>query len=300
MDVAGDQDPTPARVPHDRFAVAFQLAPTGMLLLDADGVVLDANAAAAELSGVPRDQLLGRPSLRLLHPEDRALVRTWISDLLHGSATSTSGERRLLRSDQAVTWVHLSMAALPGDPPGFVVHLIDITERRETEAQFAHQALHDSLTGLPNRTLLFDRLAQAVHVAQRSGPGVTVLYIDIDNFKTINDTRGHAVGDLVLSEVAIRLLRVLRPADTVARLGGDEFAVVAEGLPEDAAADLAGRVREAVRPPIRLAAGEQLEVAASVGMAHSSSVPLDVDLLLSAADAAMYRAKQESRERGDR
>jgi diguanylate cyclase (GGDEF)-like protein len=147
--------------------------------------------------------------------------------------------------------------------------------------------------------LLFDRLAQAVRAALRGGPGVTVLYLDLDDFKTINDTRGHAVGDRVLIEVADRLVRVLRPADTVARLGGDEFAVVAEGLPEDAARELADRVAEAITEPIGLVeSAEFLPIAASVGMAHSATVPLHVDTLLSAADAAMYRAKQRTQEPG--
>ena len=146
----------------------------------------------------------------------------------------------------------MSIALLPGNPAAFVVHLIDITERRDTEARLAHQALHDPLTGLPNRALLFDRLAQAVRAALRGGPGVTVLYLDVDNFKTINDTRGHTVGDRVLRVVADRLARVLRPADTVARLGGDEFAIVAEGLPTDAAQELADRVADAINEPVPL------------------------------------------------
>jgi diguanylate cyclase (GGDEF)-like protein len=186
------------------------------------------------------------------------------------------------------------MARLPGSPPTFVVHLVDVTERRETEARLAHQAMHDSLTGLPNRALLFDRLALAVRAAQRGGPGVTVLYLDLDNFKLINDTRGHAAGDRVLSEVADRLLAVLRPADTVARLGGDEFAVVAGGLPVEAARELAERIEDAISAPV-----DDIPIEASVGMAHSSAVPLDVDALLRAADAEMYRAKQRNRERRD-
>jgi diguanylate cyclase (GGDEF)-like protein len=142
--------------------------------------------------------------------------------------------------------------------------------------------------------LLFDRLAQAVRTALRGGPGVTVLYLDLDNFKTINDTHGHAAGDRVLVEVADRLARVLRPMDTVARLGGDEFAIVAEGLPESAARDLAERVVDALSAPVG-----DLPISASVGLAHSARVPLDVDALLSAADAEMYRAKQRGRRSAD-
>ncbi len=118
--------------------------------------------------------------------------------------------------DGRTTWVQLSLARLPDRPTTYIAHVLDISERRETEARLAHQALHDPLTGLPNRALLFDRLAQAVRSAARGGPGVTVLYLDLDDFKAINDTRGHAVGDRVLTAVADRLARVLPQADTVA------------------------------------------------------------------------------------
>jgi diguanylate cyclase (GGDEF)-like protein len=174
-----------------------------------------------------------------------------------------------------------------------------VIERKRAQERLAHQALHDPLTRLPNRALLFDRLAQAVRAALRGGPGVTVLYLDLDNFKTINDTRGHAVGDRVLQVVADRLAGVLRPADTVARLGGDEFAVVAEGLPPDAAGELADRVADAISEPVPLGPGEPpLPIATSIGLAHSAYVQLDVDALLTAADAEMYRAKQRGRNAG--
>jgi diguanylate cyclase (GGDEF)-like protein len=125
---------------------------------------------------------------------------------------------------------------------------------------------------------------------------VTVLDLDLDNFKTINDTRGHVVGDRVLQVVADRLARILRPADTVARLGGDEFAVVAEGLTPEGGGELAERVAEAISEPVPLGPGESpLPISTSIGVAHSARVLLDVDALLTAADAEMYRAKQRSR-----
>lgn len=285
-----------AGLPDRRFAEAFHVASTGMLLLDDRGGILDANAAAGQLMGLAVPAAVGRSSLRLVHPEDRSLVRTWLAALQDGTSATVGGERRIVRPDGSTTWVQLSLARLPDQPTTYIAHVIDVTERRETEARLAHQALHDPLTGLPNRALLFDRLAQAVRSAGRGGPGVTVLYLDLDDFKAINDTLGHAVGDQVLTAVAERLARVLRPADTVARLGGDEFAVVAEGLPEDAAQELAQRVAHALSQPVALGNGaSDLPVVVSVGVAHSSVVPLDVDVLMTAADADMYRAKQRNR-----
>ena len=143
---------------------------------------------------------------------------------------------------------------------------------------------------MPNRTLLTDRLGQAVRAAARDQGGVAVLYLDLDGFKQINDTYGHATGDQVLVEVARRLRAAVRPADTVARLGGDEYAIVAEGLPAPDALALAQRIREALEPPIG-----GLSVDASVGTAHSSKVGLDADALLRQADAEMYRAKRRRR-----
>jgi diguanylate cyclase (GGDEF)-like protein/PAS domain S-box-containing protein len=288
--------PDGPRLPDRRFAEAFHVASTGMLLLDARGAILDANAAAEQLMGIAVVDAVGRDSLHLVHPEDRDLVRTWLGALEDGTSAAVGGERRIVGPDGSTTWVQLSLARLPDRPTTYIAHVLDVSERRETEARLAHQALHDPLTGLPNRALLFDRLAQAIRAAARGGPGVTVLYLDLDDFKAINDTRGHAVGDRVLTAVADRLARVLRPADTVARLGGDEFAVVAEGLPEDAAQELAARVAVTLSQPVSLGSdGSELPVVASVGLAHSAAVPLDVDALMTAADADMYRAKQRNR-----
>jgi diguanylate cyclase (GGDEF)-like protein/PAS domain S-box-containing protein len=278
-----------ARAAEQRFAAAFQVASTGMLLLNAEGAVLDANAAMRTAAGADPSQLVGRSSLELLHPEDRDTFRAWLQALGERTVNVVSGELRVVAVDGSQTWVFAALAPLPGEPATFIVHLMDITERRENEARLAHQALHDPLTGLPNRALLFDRLALAVRSVDRGSPGVAVLYLDLNNFKEINDTHGHAAGDRVLVEVAQRLVGALRPSDTVARLGGDEYAVVAE-LPEPAAHELAQRITQVLSSPV----GEFV-ISASVGVAHTENVPPDVDALVRAADADMYRAKQRSR-----
>ncbi len=275
---------------EQRFSAAFHEAPIAMLLIDPVGVVLDANPALGELVGDDPRALVGRQSLRLVHRDDRDSVRTLLRTVAEKDQAVEPKEWRLERADGRQVWVQGSVAPLPGEPKMLVLHLIDTTERRENEAKLAYRALHDPLTGLPNRTLLTDRLEQAVRaVVREKAGGVAVLYLDLDDFKDINDTYGHATGDRVLIEVARRLRGAVRPADTVARLGGDEYAVVAEGLPAPDALALAERVREALRPPIG-----DLSVMASVGSAHSSDVGLDAEALLHEADAAMYRIKRRT------
>jgi diguanylate cyclase (GGDEF)-like protein/PAS domain S-box-containing protein len=276
---------------EQRFAAAFHEAPIAMLLIDPDGTVLDANPALGDLVAEDPHGIVGRQSLRLVHHDDRDDVRRLLHSVAERDRASPPMEWRLEQLDGTIVWVQGSVAPLPGEPKMLVLHLIDITDRRITEARLAHRALHDPLTGLPNRTLLLDRLAQAVRAADRDhGAGVTVLYLDLNDFKLINDTYGHATGDQVLVEVAQRLRAAVRPADTVARLGGDEYAVVAEALPPIEAAALAQRLREALTPAI----GDML-VVASVGIAHSSKAGFDPDALLRQADADMYRSKPRGR-----
>ncbi len=275
---------------EQRFAAAFHEAPIAMLLIDPVGVVLDANPALGQLVNDDEHALVGRQSLRLVHRDDREAVRELLRSVAETDDAGPPLEWRIERESGDQIWVQGSVAPLPGEPKMLVVHLIDITERRANEARLAHRALHDPLTGLPNRTLLTDRLAQAVRAVERDQGGVAVLFLDLDGFKEINDTHGHAAGDQVLVEVARRLRAAVRPADTVARLGGDEYAIVAEGLPPPDALALAQRLREALTPPI-----SGMMVGASVGTAHSNAVGLNADALLRRADADMYGAKPRRR-----
>jgi diguanylate cyclase (GGDEF)-like protein len=173
---------------------------------------------------------------------------------------------------------------------GVVVTLHDITERRKLETELKHQAFHDSLTQLPNRALFVDRVEHALARNGRHRERVAVLLIDLDNFKVINDTRGHAVGDELLAQVAKRLRSVLRPGDTCARLGGDEFAILAEGLMSaDEAGQLANRLAERLRAPFDIG-GVAVSGGASIGVS-TSEYGSDASVLLRQADLAMYAAK---------
>jgi diguanylate cyclase (GGDEF)-like protein/PAS domain S-box-containing protein len=203
-------------------------------------------------------------------------------------------ESRQLESGQ-VNWTLTTKTPLH-DLSGTVVGLLGITreinELKRAEMTLEHLATHDTLTGLPNRYLMFDRLNQLLVRAARYGLSFAILFIDLDGFKRINDSRGHDVGDLVLRGVAERLTRNLRAADTVARIGGDEFVVLLESLRAgpDAIA-LADKIRSAVGMPFALPGGDAA-VTVSIGIGQYPDDGRDAEELLKAADVAMYRAKR--------
>jgi diguanylate cyclase (GGDEF)-like protein len=170
-------------------------------------------------------------------------------------------------------------------------------ERKRAESELAHQALHDQLTGLPNRALFLDRLGVALERARRSGTQVAVMFLDFDNFKHINDSRGHAVGDRLLAALGERLSTLLRPMDTVARFGGDEFTFLFEDLTSEREVVLiADRICQAASPPINID-GVELTVTVSVGIAMVADPTVPAETVIREADAAMYRAKERGRSR---
>ena len=205
-------------------------------------------------------------------------------------------ESRQLESGQ-VNWTLTTKTPLH-DPAGNVVGLLGITreinELKRAEMTLEHLATHDTLTGLPNRYLMFDRLNQLLVRAERYETGFAVLFIDLDGFKRINDSRGHDVGDLVLRGVADRLSQSVRAADTVARIGGDEFVILVEALRagHDATA-LAQKIQAALGRPFSLPGGDAT-VTVSVGIGLYPEDGRDAEELLKAADVAMYRAKRET------
>ncbi|HET8630943.1 MAG TPA: EAL domain-containing protein, partial [Thermomicrobiales bacterium] len=229
-----------------------------------------------------------------IHPDDRALVRAaWAA--LREAGRPYALDHRIVRPDGAVRVCHQRAEARPGAagrPARLVGAIQDVTERRALEAQLAHQANHDALTGLPNRALFLDRLAQALrHARRRPGYRFAVLYLDLDRFKTINDSLGHAAGDALLAAMARRLEGCLRAGDTVARLGGDEFAVLLDDLEGGAVAtEVAERLIAASQQPFVLA-GHEVYTAASVGVVLGPDAYRQTEEVLRDADTAMYRAK---------
>ncbi|OLE23512.1 MAG: hypothetical protein AUG44_22055 [Actinobacteria bacterium 13_1_20CM_3_71_11] len=258
-----------------------------ILLLDAAGTVTYTSPAAQRVLGLPPERLVGRRVGDLVHPDDLAETVTRFRQAQDRPRATVVLEARLRHADGSWRRLEAVGTNLLDDPSvaGIVCNARDVTENREFQERLRYLALHDSLTGLPNRALFTERLTAATG-------GVALLLIDLDDFKMVNDTLGHAAGDAVLSAVAQRLRGCIRPDDTAARLGGDEFAVLLPGASAAVAARVADRLRAALAEPV-LAEGALIPVRASIGIAET--VAGDGEVLLRRADSAMYAAKQRGK-----
>jgi diguanylate cyclase (GGDEF)-like protein len=265
----------------------------GVLVLDAAGSIVKANPAAAELLEAPLPDAQQDPLV--------ALMSGFPSEVVADPAREARAEITL-GSGSTQRDFDLRLSPLwhrTGALAGRIVALRDVTDRNRAVEALAHQARHDSLTGLPNRTLLLDCLARACEVSAYEARAVGLLFVDLDNFKTVNDSLGHATGDELLVLVADRLRSCLRPGDIVARLGGDEFAVVLAGGSDAAVArHIAGRIIETLRQPFALGAAEVV-IGASVGIALTSTSATDPGDLLRNADVALYAAKSQGKGRSE-
>ena len=262
-------------------------------VLSSDLTVAYHSASAQRVLGYGDGELVNRNLLEIVHRDDRAKVRAVVADVLANGPPTTVLECRMRAKHGAWLDTECDVQNLLSDPSieGVVFSVRDITERRRLQEQLAYQAFHDPLTGLANRALFTDRVSHTLQrrPAGRSRPGV--LLLDVDDFKSVNDTMGHGAGDGMLVAVADRLRRGLRAADTLARLGGDEFAVLVESCEgEDQLAEIAGRLLEDVRAPV-VVDDHELVISLSIGGAVSTTGLEDVDDLLRDADAAMYLAK---------
>ena len=231
-----------------------------------------------------------------LHPEDRERILAADKRFEAGGGEPFREEYRLLAKDGSVVWVR-EEAVLVRDEAGEPLYwqgvFYDLTERKALEERLHYQAFHDSLTDLPNRQLFMDRLGQALRRTRRWHNRVAVLFMDLDGFKVVNDSLGHEAGDLLLTVVAQRLRRCLRPEDTLARFGGDEFVMLIEAVDDPAqAVRVAERITEELRRPF-IMEGRDLYVIASIGISLGDARTHDPDDLLREADTAMYRAKDE-------
>ena len=263
-----------------------------IVVLDRDGRYLKIAASGADAAHRPPADWIGRCVRDVLTPKHANMIATCVTRALESH--QPIDVEYSVEDAAGTTWIAGTISPMTDESVVWVAR--DITSRKTLEFQLSYQALHDPLTGLANRVLFHDRVEHAFTATERAGSRIAVLFLDVDEFKTVNDSLGHGVGDELLTTLAQRLLNATRGCDTVARLGGDEFAVLIEHASADAdALIVASRVGAALRAPFQLAAGE-LAVTASIGIARAGDDD-DTDTLLRNADVAMYRAKSEGRGR---
>lgn len=284
---------------RERYFDLYDLAPVGYCTLSEEGLILEANLTAAILLGISRSKLVGRLMSEFVHKEDQNNYYLYRKKSFR-SDEKFSFELRLLRENSSPFWAHIVTTAAKNSDDVFVLRLVmsDITEKKIYEDELNRIAQYDTLTNLPNRVLLSDRLSQGMAQCQRHGFHLAVVYLDLDGFKEVNDTHGHEVGDHVLISLSNQMKQTLQEGDTIARIGGDEFVIILLDLKtiEDAIPMIA-RLLEATSKSINVD-NLLLRITASLGVTfYPQAQKIDTDLLLRQADQAMYQAKLAGRNR---
>ncbi len=270
-------------------------------VVDRHGVIRYQSPSASKLVGVTSEDLLGTSYLDILDPEDRPLLEVVFAGLVGSPGGSTTAEYRVDHTDGSSRFVESIVSNLLEDSSveGLVLNTRDVTERKTLEEELARQAFHDSLTGLSNRAVFRDRLEHALDLSVRYERSLAVLLLDLDGFKTVNDSLGHDVGDQLLVAVGARIEKSARSSDTVARLGGDEFVVLLEeDVDEEQALAVATRMLNVLAAPFEVG-DREVFIGASIGIALSDGGPVEADDLIRNADTAMYAAKAAGRGRSE-
>ncbi len=286
-----------------RYALAARGANDGLWDWDLATGSIFFSARWQSMAGLREGQMGARLDdwLELVHDEDRGTLRAALEAHLEGRTSHFQAEHRLRHADGVYRWM-LTRGVCERDAQGRPTRMAgsqtDITERKLAEHQLLHDALHDQLTGLPNRALFLDRLAGAIARARRTqGYVFAVLFLDVDRFKVVNDSLGHAVGDRLLVAIAVRLASCLRSVDTVARLGGDEFAILLDDISQvHSATELAAGIQRELERPFQVA-GQQVFTSASIGIATSLTGYQRPEDVLRDADTAVHRAKSQGKAR---
>jgi diguanylate cyclase (GGDEF)-like protein/PAS domain S-box-containing protein len=280
-----------------RLSAIVQHSSDLIVILEPDGRLRTLNGSFAPIFGVDDDDhgsLLDR-----VHPDDAVRVGDFLAGVVEREpGEAAEDEWRMRYQDGSYRHIEAVATNLLGDGvvDGLVLTARDVEARKRFEEQLRHRAFHDELTGLANRALFFDRVEHALHRGTRADHQVAVMFVDLDDFKSINDRLGHSAGDRVLREVAERFTATARSADTVARLGGDEFGVLLEGVGGPRAVQAAERLLETLRAPLELE-GEDVRIFASAGIAIAEAEARDVEDLLRKGDLAMYEAKRNGKHR---
>jgi diguanylate cyclase (GGDEF)-like protein/PAS domain S-box-containing protein len=279
-------------------ATVYHNITEGILITDQDGVIVSVNPAFCAITGYLAEQLIGNnPRIIKSHRHDNDFYQTMWANIVQdgcwqGEVWNRHKNGRLFLVRETITAIRNNQGLLQN----YVAVLVDITEEKQTAEFVRYQAYHDPLTGLPNRSLFMDRLRHQLAYANRQKTGLAVLFIDLDGFKAVNDELGHAMGDVLLKEVAVRLKGCIRESDTVARLGGDEFTAILANLSDtDDVIKVAKKILDQLAYPIQLVAELEGQVSASIGIALYPSCGNDAAVLLKTADEAMYQVKRDGR-----
>jgi diguanylate cyclase (GGDEF)-like protein/PAS domain S-box-containing protein len=278
------------------FREVFDASPIGLAVLDGHGRFTDVNDSFCRLAGRTRDAILDTSYVALLHPKDRAAAEISRARRLSDEPPSAPADRRLVRADGAVMWVRVRSSGIDvGDSVRTLLSFEDVSGAKETEDQLRHDALHDELTGLPNRRLLMDRLERALVRARRSSTRVAIFFVDLDDLKKVNDTHPwkHRAGDVLITTTTAAVRETLREADTLGRLGGDEFVAICEDVSDDDIVDEIGDRILLAATHKQTIGTETIMPGASIGVAVSDDADETAEALLRRADTAMYRAKSE-------
>lgn len=271
----------------------------GIITIDEAGVIASCNKAAIQLFGYSAKEMVGMNISGLMPEPDRSQHDNYIRRYLRTGSKKIIGIGRELtgiRKDGFTFPMELAVCEVPnGSDRTFVGIVRDISIRKTHEAYMDHIAHHDQLTGLPNRMLFTDRLQQLLAQARREHSKIALMFVDLDNFKPVNDTLGHDVGDMLLKEATSRLQHCLRESDTAARIGGDEFVMLLPNIAsDDDAMHVADKIRQSLKRPFELA-GNDINISCSIGIAVYPEHGIEQKQLLKNADTAMYRAKRNGR-----
>ncbi|HHP7232348.1 MAG TPA: EAL domain-containing protein, partial [Xenococcaceae cyanobacterium] len=289
------------RESEEQFRLTFELAPIGMAITTLDGKFQRVNQALCDALDYSSEELLKLSFADISHPEDWELHQSLEQKLAAGVESDFQIEQRHIAKTGRILDILLKVVIVrdsEGNPLHFNNQIVDITERKQMERQLLHDALHDSLTGLPNRALFTDRLEhELIRVKNQPDYLFAVLFLDLDRFKVVNDSVGHLIGDKLLVEIARRLETCVRPTDTVARLGGDEFTILLENIADiHAATKVAEKIYQALTIPFNLE-GYEIFTTASIGIALSSQGYQQPEDILRDADLTMYTAKEQGKAR---
>jgi diguanylate cyclase (GGDEF)-like protein/PAS domain S-box-containing protein len=279
------------------FRSQFDLGRTGLAITSLEKGWLKVNQALVEITGYSKDELFNMTWAELTHPDDLDSDLSLFEKLVAGEIDSYRMDKRYIQKSGSIVYVHITVASYQksGQIEFFIASIQDITERVLSEKKIRKLAHHDILTGLPNRVMAQSRFEHSMQSAQRKGTLVCIMFLDLDEFKNINDSLGHSAGDTYLIEISNRLTRIVRKSDTICRQGGDEFLIILDSITdEEQLLGVAEKVLEQIKAPYSIS-GVDVSISVSIGIAIAPGDGDDFETLCRHADMAMYQAKQAGR-----